>query len=65
MTDEEVILIYTDMEECYGSLPSWEHEPMQFAYLMKMYLYRKERALKEVQWQQEVLMGEKVQPQDQ
>ena len=49
MTKEEVILIYTSMEECYGTLPSWEHEPMQFAYLVKMYLYRKEKELKEVQ----------------
>ena len=48
MTKEEVILIYTSMEECYGTLPSWEHEPMQFAYLVKMYLYRKEKELKEV-----------------
>jgi hypothetical protein len=55
MTNEEVILIYTDMEECYGSLPSWEHEPMQLAYLVKMYLYRKER---EVRCQ--LLMAEKV-----
>jgi hypothetical protein len=45
MTDEEVILIYTEMEGMFGNLPSWQHEPMQFAYLVKLYKYYKTRNL--------------------
>lgn len=43
MSDEEIILIYNEMVEIYGSLPSWKHEPQQFEYLVKLFLYRKHR----------------------
>jgi len=43
MTNEEVILIYNEMVEVYGSLPSWKHEPQQFEYLVKLFMYRKNR----------------------
>ena len=43
MSDEEVILIYTEMEDMFGVLPSYIHEPMQFAYLVKLYKYYEKR----------------------
>jgi hypothetical protein len=43
MSDEEVLELYTGMEGAYGVLPSWEHEPIQFAHLVKMYMYRNSR----------------------
>lgn len=40
MTDEEVLAKYKKMEEMFGSLPSWEQEPIQFEYLVKLFNYR-------------------------
>ena len=44
MSDEEVIQIYREMEEKFEALPSYVHEPMQFAYLVKLYRYYKARS---------------------
>ena len=42
MTNEEVIAFYNDMLEYYGgSLPSFEHYPIQFAHYVKLYKYYK------------------------
>lgn len=42
MTDEEVLIVYNDIEKWYGKpLPNFEHEPMQFAYIFKLYKYHK------------------------
>jgi len=38
MTDEEVLQHYDNMVEIYGTLPDPDHEPRQFAYLVKLYL---------------------------
>jgi hypothetical protein len=38
MTEEEVLAKYNQMEELFGTLPSWKHEPIQFEYLVKLYL---------------------------
>jgi hypothetical protein len=43
MTDEEVLQYYNEIEKWYGSLPSFEHEPIQFANKVKLYKYYKER----------------------
>ena len=43
MSDEEIIKIYTEMEEMFGPLPSHIHEPMQFAYMVTLYKYYKSR----------------------
>ena len=51
MSDEEVILIYTEMEDMFGVLPSYVHEPIQFAHLVKLYKYYKSRT-KEVKCQE-------------
>ena len=51
MSDEEVILIYTEMGDMFGVLPSHIHEPKQFAYLVKLYKYYKTRT-KEVKCQE-------------
>ena len=40
MTHEEVLAKYEQMEAMFGSLPSWEHEPIQFEYLVKLFNYR-------------------------
>jgi hypothetical protein len=40
MTSEEVIAKYEKMEGMFGSLPSHIHEPIQFAYLVKLFEYR-------------------------
>jgi hypothetical protein len=37
MTNEEVLHHYNRMVEIYGVLPDTEHEPIQFAHLVKMY----------------------------
>lgn len=42
MTDEEALQFYNELLEHFGSLPNFEHEPMQFAYRVKMYKYWKE-----------------------
>ena len=43
MTDEELLARLTQMEEKMGSLPSPEHEPLRFAYVVKMYNFYKSR----------------------
>jgi hypothetical protein len=43
MTDEEVLKFYDELVEHYGSLPNFEHEPIQFAKCVRMYRYYKER----------------------
>lgn len=40
MTNEEVLAKYKKMEEMFGSLPSWKQEPIQFEYLVKLFIYR-------------------------
>lgn len=40
MTNEEVLAKYKQMEELFGTLPSWKHEPIQFEYLVKLFNYR-------------------------
>lgn len=42
MSDEDIVRIYTEMEEMFGTLPSYIHEPLQFVYLVKLYLRRNE-----------------------
>ena len=42
ISHEEIIAKYEQMEEMFGSLPSWLHEPIQFEYLVKLYLKRLE-----------------------
>ena len=42
MSDDDIVRIYTEMEEMFGTLPSHIHEPLQFAYLVKLYLRRNE-----------------------
>ena len=42
MSDDDIVRIYTEMEEMFGSLPSHIHEPLQFAFLVKLYLRRNE-----------------------
>lgn len=40
MTDEQVTKHYNKLVEMYGDrLPDPEHEPMQFAYIVKLYKY--------------------------
>ena len=44
MTDEEVVEYYQALVEYFGDrLPSFEHEPKQFAMCVKLYKYYKER----------------------
>jgi hypothetical protein len=45
ITDEELLLKVTEMEEKMGSLPSPEHEPLRFAYVVRMYNFYKNRSL--------------------
>lgn len=37
MTDEEVISHYNRMVEIFGELPDIDHEPIRFAYFVKIY----------------------------
>lgn len=39
MTDEEVLYHYEQMQKLYPELPNPEHEPIQFAYYVKLYNY--------------------------
>ena len=39
MTDEEILYHYNRMVEIYGDLPNPEHEPIRFAYYVKLYKY--------------------------
>jgi hypothetical protein len=43
MTDDEVLQFYNEMEEFFGSLPNFEHEPIQFANCVKLFKYYKEQ----------------------
>lgn len=44
MTDEEVIAKYEEMRQHYGDLlPHPEHEPVKFAYYVRLFRYHKER----------------------
>jgi hypothetical protein len=45
MTDEEALIIYNEMEKFFGSLPNFEHEPIQFANCVKLFKYYKQREL--------------------
>ena len=47
MTTEEAKLLYEAMENHYGELPSYLHEPQQFENLFRMFIYRNERTLKQ------------------
>jgi hypothetical protein len=47
MTDDEVEILYNEMEKFYGKLPSFEHEPIQFANCVKLFKYYKKRELDE------------------
>ena len=42
MTDEEVLAKYKELEDYYGgNLPDPEHEPIRFAYYVKLFKYYK------------------------
>jgi hypothetical protein len=44
MSDEEIIKMYDEMIELWSDkLPNFEHEPIRFAYYVKMYRYLKEQ----------------------
>ena len=38
MSDKEILEHYANMQKIYGALPDPDHEPKQFAYLVKLYL---------------------------
>ena len=43
MTDEEALKMYEEMVEFFGEVPNLEHEPIRFAYYVKLFKYYKER----------------------
>lgn len=43
MTNDEIVRLWNEMIECFGSLPSPIHEPQQFAYYVKLFKYYKSR----------------------
>jgi len=43
MSDEEVLQFYNEMEKFFGTLPNFEHEPIQFANRVKLFKYYKEQ----------------------
>ena len=44
MTNEEIIKMYEEMVKMWGDkLPNPEHEPIRFAYYVRMYKYLKEK----------------------
>jgi hypothetical protein len=43
MTDEDVLKKYNEMLEHFGTLPSPEHEPIQFAHYVKVFDYYNQR----------------------
>jgi hypothetical protein len=43
ITDEELLLKVTEMEERMGPLPSPEHEPLRFKHFVKLFTYYKNR----------------------
>ena len=44
MTDQQIIDMYNEMEKMFGTLPNPEHEPIRFAYYVKLYRFCKERS---------------------
>jgi hypothetical protein len=43
MDTEEVLRIYNDMVKEFGDkLPNPEHEPLKFAYYIRLYMYEKQ-----------------------
>lgn len=49
MSDEEVLAKYEEMREHYGDLlPHPEHEPIRFAYYVRLFRYHKERTVENV-----------------
>lgn len=45
MTDAEIQTAIAEMIEMFGELPSPEHEPIQFANMVKLYRYYKQKDL--------------------
>ena len=44
MSDEEVLTMYNEMVDYYEEkLPNFEHYPLQFAYIVKLWKYYKEQ----------------------
>jgi hypothetical protein len=43
MTDQEVEILYNEMEKFFGELPNFEHHPIQFANRVKLFKYYKQR----------------------
>ena len=43
MTDDEALQFYNELLEHYGTLPNFEHEPIQFSNCVRMYRYYKEQ----------------------
>jgi hypothetical protein len=44
MTDDEVLALYNELVEWYGtSLANFEHEPRRFAFQVKLYRYYQNR----------------------
>jgi hypothetical protein len=44
MTNQEILEFYNKMVEFYGpALPNPEHQPIQFAYLVKLFKYHTEK----------------------
>ena len=43
MTDEELERVLDEMREFFGELPNPEHEPIRFAYYVKLWKYYKGR----------------------
>lgn len=42
MTEGEMLSIYQELVDAYGDrLPNFEHQPIEFAYLLKLHLYNK------------------------
>ena len=42
MSEEEIVKMYNEMIELWGDkLPNHEHEPIRFAYYVKMFRYLK------------------------
>ncbi len=39
MTDQEILYHYERMKKIYPDLPDPEHEPIRFAYYVKLYRY--------------------------
>jgi hypothetical protein len=43
MTNEQILEFYNKLLDHYGKLPDPVHEPLQFAYLVKLYRHTLER----------------------